>query len=137
MTRVLFVCIGNSCRSQMAEGFARRYGGDVLEADSAGLAPAGLVAPETRRVMEEKNISLDHHFPKALSEMPVSRYEIIVNMSGYPLPGGIRNSAEVREWKVEDPIGRSEDVHRAVRDRVENLVMQLILSMRSRRPKNP
>ena len=56
--RVLFLCIGNSCRSPMAEGFAKCYGSDVMQAESAGLAPAGIVQPLTKKVMEEKNINI-------------------------------------------------------------------------------
>ena len=64
MKRVLFLCIGNSCRSQMAEGFARKYGADVMEVGSAGLAPAAIVQPETHQVMNQKNINIDDQFPE-------------------------------------------------------------------------
>jgi arsenate reductase len=64
--RVLFVCLGNSCRSQMAEGFARAYGQGAWQAESAGLLPATVISPLTREVMEEKKISLEEHFPKGL-----------------------------------------------------------------------
>ena len=56
--RVLFVCIGNSCRSQMAEGFARAYGSDVMIPASAGFTPASRVAPDTIRAMAEPRISI-------------------------------------------------------------------------------
>src|SRR3954464_13235438 len=61
--RILFVCIGNSCRSQMAEGFARAYGSDVLDIQSAGLSPASIVQPLTAQTMMERNIRLDGQFP--------------------------------------------------------------------------
>src|SRR5579871_2557108 len=60
--RVLFVCIGNSCRSQMAEGFARAYGSDIMDSQSAGLSPATVIAPLTRQVLGEKNVKIDDHF---------------------------------------------------------------------------
>ncbi len=122
--RVLFVCVGNSCRSQMAEGFGRAYGSDVLECASAGLAPAILVAAPTRQVMAEKNIPLDDHFPKALTEFDLARFDLVVNMSGCTLP------LAAAEWVVRDPIGESQEVYRQVRDRIENLVMALILETR-------
>src|SRR5262249_60504772 len=56
--RVLFLCIGNCCRSQMAEGFARTHGSDVLIAASAGIVPTAEVAQDTRRAMAEKHIDL-------------------------------------------------------------------------------
>jgi arsenate reductase (thioredoxin) len=129
--KVLFVCVGNSCRSQMAQGFAAAYGKDVLEAQSAGLAPASGVSGLTRKVMLEKNIKLDRHFPKALSEVGISGFDLVVNMSGYELPGNA--SVPVREWKVEDPIGAKEEVYCKVRDQIEQLVMGLILEFRRER----
>src|SRR5579875_2007502 len=119
----------------MAEGFARRYGSDVLEPASAGLAPASIIQPLTRKVMEEKNIRLDGQYPKDLSAVDLGKFDIVVNMSGMPLPG--RVPAEIRVWDVEDPIGREEDVYSAVRDQIEMLVMRLILELRqAQNPKN-
>ncbi len=128
MKRVLFLCIGNSCRSQMAEGFARRYGADVLEPSSAGLAPASIVQPLTKTVMEAKNINLDAQYPKDLGSVDVPGFDMIVNMSGRKLPARI--PIEVRDWKIEDPIGRSEEIYLKVRDEIEHLVMRLILDLR-------
>ena len=73
--RVLFVCIGNACRSQMAEGFARTYGSDVMIAASAGLMPAYAVAPQTIRAMDAKNIDLRDHFPKSLRHLGRAEFE--------------------------------------------------------------
>ena len=126
--RVLFVCIGNSCRSQMAEAFARAYGSDVLSAHSAGLSPAMIVAPLTRVVLEEKNIRSDGQFPKALKEMLREPYDVIVNISGEELP---LTKSRVLEWTVRDPIGLREAVYRDVASQIEGLVMRLILELRS------
>lgn len=128
MKRVLFLCIGNSCRSQMAEGFAKRYGSDVIEPASAGFSPASIVQPLTKKVMEAKNIKIDHHYPKDLGSIQVAQFDLIVNMSGTKLPA--RMPIEIREWQVEDPIGQSEEVYTEVRDQIEHLVMRLILELR-------
>lgn len=128
MKRVLFLCIGNSCRSQMAEGFARRYGSDVMQAASAGMAPAPIVQPLTKKVMEEKNIKLDEQYPKNVLSVDIASFDIVVNMSGAKLPATL--PAEVREWKVVDPIGQPEEVYVEVRDQIEHLVMRLILELR-------
>lgn len=127
--RVLFVCIGNSCRSQMAEGFARAYGSDVIEASSAGLSPAGAVSPLTRKIMMEKNIDIAAQFPKELDAVkgPV---DLIVNMSGEKMPE--RPGVEVKEWKVFDPIGSNEGVFREVANEIEQHVMRLIIELRAR-----
>jgi arsenate reductase (thioredoxin) len=128
MRRVLFVCIGNSCRSQMAEAFARAYGSDVMVAASAGIAPALAVAADTQRAMAEKNIYLEDHFPKSLRQLIGVPFDLVVNMSGVDLPEEI--AAPVRVWNVRDPIGTKYDVHREVRDEIERLTMELILELR-------
>src|SRR5579862_1242830 len=116
MTRVLFVCLGNACRSPMAEAFARAYGSDVLEAQSAGLAPALALASLTHAVMLEKNIDLGNFYPKEMSRVQ-GGIDLIVNMSGYELQ--LKNPVPVEEWDVHDPIGDTEEVFRAVRDELE------------------
>ena len=128
MQRVLFVCVGNSCRSQMAEAFARAYGKDVIVAASAGLAPALMVAYDTKRAMKEKNLPLEDHFPKSLQQLSMVRFDLVVNMSGAELPATVQ--APVRIWKVRDPIGVKYDVHCEIRDEIERLVMELILELR-------
>jgi arsenate reductase len=126
--RVLFVCIGNSCRSQMAEAFARAYGSDVMDVSSAGLAPATLIAPLTKQTLAERNLQIDDHFPKGLEMMMREPFDVVVNMSGRHMPSEIVN---VREWKVQDPIGQKESVYRAVAQQIEALVMTLILELRA------
>jgi arsenate reductase (thioredoxin) len=126
--KVLFLCIGNSCRSQMAEGFARRYGSDVLASASAGLAPAPIVQHLTKKVMQDKNINIDDHFPKDLHDQTLGDFDLIVNMSGEKLPS--RLPVEVRDWKIADPIGQSEEIYVTVRDLIEGQVMRLILELR-------
>jgi protein-tyrosine-phosphatase len=111
----------------MAEGFARAYGKDVMLPSSAGVAPALMVAADTRRAMKEKNIPLDDHFPKSLEQLAKVRFDLIVNMSGVELPESL---GAIRTWKVRDPIGTKYEVHCSVRDEIEKLVMDLILEMR-------
>ena len=133
--KVLFLCIGNSCRSQMAQGFARCYGSDVMEAESAGLAPAYIVQPLTKKVMAAKNINLDDQYPKDLGSVNLRDVDVLINMSGTPLPA--RLAVPVRDWKVLDPIGRPEEVYEKVRDEIELGVMQLILEFRRENKKAP
>jgi arsenate reductase len=129
LTRVLFVCIGNSCRSQMAEGFARTYGSDVIEASSAGTAPATIVAEGTLRAMREKNIDLNAAFPKPLDYSGLAAgVDLIVNMSGRALP--LNLPTRVETWDVRDPIGCSEEVFRQVAAEIERRVMSLIIKLR-------
>lgn len=125
--RVLFLCVGNACRSQMAEAFARVYGSDVILPASAGLAPAMAVPPDTIRAMEEKDIDVRDHFPKSWRHLPPN-FDLVINMSGCELPPQI--TAPVREWKVPDPILVNYKEHCRIRDRIESLVMELVLEFR-------
>jgi arsenate reductase (thioredoxin) len=115
----------------MAEGFARAYGSDVLSVQSAGLAPALGVVPLTHRVMIEKNIDLGDCYPKELSHVD-GPIELVVNMSGHDLPAHIGTQVEV--WDIHDPIGRSDEVFRQVRDEIEHRVVELIERLRARKP---
>jgi arsenate reductase (thioredoxin) len=128
MKKVLFLCVGNACRSQMAEGFARTYGKDVIQPYSAGVAPAASVPALTSFVMLEKGIDLATQFPKRIDEVGVSGFDLVVNMSGFDLPWV--DPATVREWRIEDPISQPDKVYRRVRDEIEAKVMALILELR-------
>jgi len=114
----------------MAEGFAKCYGSDVMEAQSAGLAPAAIVQPMTKKVMEAKNINLNHVYPKDLGAVDLQSFDLIVNISGRKMP--INSALEVQDWNVEDPIGKDESVYVAVRDKIEMMVMRLILDLRKK-----
>jgi protein-tyrosine-phosphatase len=127
--RVLFVCLGNICRSPMAEALARKYGSDILMADSAGLTPAIVTTPLTRSVLAQRNVDLGNHLPKSLNEVDLTRCDLIVNMSGMKLPSGIR--VPVEEWPVPDPYGAPEPAYRKACDDIEGRVMRLILRART------
>jgi|SRR5208283_2683177 len=129
--RVLFVCIGNAYRSQMAEGFARRLGQDVMTAESAGLTPVDLVPEATLEVMREKGIDITTQFPKAAGSVDLRSYDVVVNMTGLPIPGAPKSST--RAWVVPDPVGAGYESVRAARDEIESLVMGLILELRRQR----
>lgn len=130
LLRVLFVCIGNSCRSQMAEGFARKYGSDVMEVASAGLAPATLVSPLSRQAMlESKGIDLADHWPKSLFEMH-GPWDLIVNISGMTMPP-TAHARQIRIWTVPDPVVDPLPVHIQVANQIETLVQQLVLELRA------
>jgi arsenate reductase len=129
--RVLFVCIGNSCRSQMAEAFARAYGADTLSVQSAGLSPAAMVAPLTKQILSEKGLPSEDIFPKGLDFFARQTFDLVVNMSGQPF----HYPAEMLTWTVRDPIGMTVETYRSVADQIEGLVMRLILETRAARQK--
>lgn len=131
LPRVVFVCLGNVCRSQMAEGFGRHMGTGIIVSTSAGLTPGMMVDPVTKQVMAEKGIDLEMQFPKAISLATTQGAELVVNMSGYPLPPGV--TLPTVEWQVPDPHTRPLHIHREIRDLVERLVMQLVVEFRMKR----
>ncbi len=111
----------------MAEGFARVYGGDVMQVASAGFAPATVISPLTHQVMKEKGVSTEEHFPKDIKLLDLRKFDLVINMSGIPFRG---STAKVEEWVVRDPIGSNEKVFRQVRDEIELRVQKLILQLR-------
>jgi len=129
--RVLFVCIGNSCRSQMAEAFARAYGRGVIEPSSAGVYPASIIAPDTIRAMAEKGLDLKGQFPKNVSQMDLTKFDLIVDMSGGLMEGAPKTPVEV--WDVPDPVVMEYEEHCRVRDRIELLVKDLIREQGSKK----
>jgi arsenate reductase len=134
--RVLFLCVGNACRSQMAEGFARAYGHDVIDAVSAGLSPAMAVDPTTSAVMAERGVDLGEQFPKPIELAAKPMPTLVVNMSGAPVPHAIAG-VQTEIWRVRDPVGEQAGVHRHVRDQIENLIMSLVLRLRQQTPPPP
>lgn len=129
--RVLFVCVGNAIRSQMAEAFARRYGGDVLVAQSAGVAPASSVMPQTRMVMAQRGIDIGDAFPKSIHVLAQDPFDYVVNMSGTPLR--VAEGTTLRDWPVPDPMGEGDARFVETAEKIEALVMKFILELRGKR----
>ena len=90
--KILFVCFGNMIRSQMAEGFGREHGSDVLEVFSAGLQPTGVVSEDAIVAMEEKGIDIKQQSSKGLDDVPLGDMDFAVgyeDATAYPAPGQI------------------------------------------------
>ena len=124
---VLFVCVGNSCRSQMAEALANHLGQGRVRAWSAGSNPLGEIAPLTFDVLKEKGISLDGHWSKGLKDVPVAEMDIVVGMGCEvvcPVPVGFKG--RVIEWNIPDPYGGEIESYRSVRDLIERQVAALL-----------
>ena len=120
----------------MAEGFARRYGGDVMIAASAGLGPAMSVARDTKAAMAEKGIDLRDHFPKAIRHLGRAQFDLVINMSGSEILPEQVPGAVIVEWDVDDPVSVTFEEHCKIRDRIETMVMKLVLDLRDA-PKAP
>jgi len=123
--RVLFVCVENAGRSQMAEGFARALGADRLEIASAGSKPSGVVNPRTVQFMAEKGIRLDSHRSKGLDSIPPGEWDYVITMGcGDACPWVPAKHRE--DWDLPDPKSLSDDEFREVRDRIEAAVRDLL-----------
>ena len=94
--KVLFICLGNSCRSIMAEALARHRCGDRWEAASAGINPLGFVAPETLVVLAEMGVSPAGLYSKGLNEIDLREYRLVINLSDHSLQGLIPPDGAVR-----------------------------------------
>jgi len=132
MIRVLFICIGNSCRSPMAEGFANYYGNHLLEASSAGSHPAGIIQPETIQIMQESGIDISRQTSKGFRDVKLEWMDWVIVLE-VSLAGSIRlpsRKTQQLNWPVADPIGRSMDVYRAVRDEIQVKVLDFIEKIR-------
>ena len=130
---VLFVCVGNSCRSQMAEAWARKLAPDKVRAFSAGSAPFGRIVPETYAVMAEKGVALEGQTSKGLREIPVAEMDVVVSMGcevACPVPGGFKG--RIIEWEIPDPFSGDLDFYREVRDLIESQVKDLLNSLGNR-----
>jgi protein-tyrosine-phosphatase len=126
--RVLFVCIENSNRSQMAEAFARIHGGDVVEALSAGSRPSGKVNPRAVRFMAEKSYDLTTHASKSLETFNGTEVEVAVTMGcGDYCP--LVRARRREDWNIPDPKEMSDDGFREVRDLIERKVIELVANL--------
>ena len=125
MKRVLFVCVENSNRSQMAQAFAAIHGGAAVEAHSAGSRPSGRINPKAVEAMGELGYDLTAHRSKSLSEIPAGPYDAAVTMGcGDACPNV---AARVREdWTIPDPRDMPSEQFREVRDLIGRMVKELL-----------
>jgi len=128
--RVIFVCVGNSCRSQMAQGLfnhlASAYGVDG-RADSAGTRPEGHVSPEAIEVMAERGIDIAHHTSDRVDPQKLMDYQYVISMGCADrdvCPAAFPGDA--RDWGVRDPKGHAIETFREVRDEIEQRVRELL-----------
>jgi protein-tyrosine-phosphatase len=123
--RVLFVCIENSNRSQMAEAFARRHGQGKVEAYSSGSRPSGRVNPRAVEFMREVGYDLGAHKSKGLMELPDVEFDVAVTMGcGDDCP--VIRAKRREDWNIPDPKELPAEEFRAVRDLIETKVKALI-----------
>ena len=130
LTNILFICVGNSCRSQMAEAFANNLGQGRLRAWSAGIYPLGWIEPSTRIVMDEKDVSLAGQSSKGIPDVPLDQMDVVVAMGPEVFldPSACERGRLIR-WEIPDPFSSSLGRYRAVRDLIEVQVRNLVVEL--------
>jgi len=128
--RVLFVCIGNACRSPMAEAIARRDAPDIIEPVSAGLFPLGSIPPSTQETLQNNGYSAE-----GLSSKPIFRdawdtADLIINLTGRPSDIFFDHSAKVEDWDVADPYGGEPELFQAILEEIVGHVRTLAHRLR-------
>lgn len=123
--RIVFLCVENSNRSQMAEVFARIHGGERVEAFSAGSRPSGTINPKMVEAMREKNYDLAAQRSKSLSDLPDVEWDVAVTMGCGDACPFLRAKAR-HEWNIPDPKNMPAEEFRKVRDLIETKVMSLL-----------
>jgi arsenate reductase len=125
--RVLFVCVENSNRSQMAEAFARLHGGADIDAQSAGSRPSGRINPKAIRFMGELGYDLTGHASKSLDDIE-GEFDAVITMGcGDNCPWVPAKRRE--DWALPDPRDMDDDGYRAVRDEISARVRALLASL--------
>lgn len=126
--KILFVCIGNSCRSPMAEAMARSLGGDRVEARSAGLAPAGFIADQTVSTLHRLGYPAEGLFSKGLDEVETTDIDVVVSLFGggmrHVVPCGPQTLQKI--WPLPDPFGEDETLYLRVARDIEARVRDLL-----------
>jgi len=130
--RVLFVCIGNSCRSPIAEAIARHRASDILEPCSAGLAPLGYIVKPTVDILLANGYSAEGLSSKRLAQNAFAAADLIVNLSGHPIDYLPAGRVKVEVWPVEDPYGADPATYQRILQEIEGRVLQLAARFRSR-----
>ncbi|RPI73755.1 MAG: arsenate reductase ArsC [Desulfobacteraceae bacterium] len=125
MYRLLFVCVENSSRSQMAEAFARMHGAGVVEAASAGSKPSGKINPHAVAAMQEQGYDLSQHVSKGLGEIGTELWDYIITMGcGDACPWLPATHRE--DWDLPDPNKLSLQEFKELRDNIEKRVLDLL-----------
>ncbi len=128
MKKILFVCVENSCRSQIAEAFAHTHGKGMVEVYSAGSTPSGKVNPKAIESMREISYDLSKHQSKSLKEIPNVEYDFAITMGcGDECP--FVKAKQREDWGIPDPQNMPPEEFRAIRDLIEIKVKELLAKL--------
>jgi len=132
--RVLFLCIGNSCRSPMAESIAIRDAADLFDSSSAGLSPLGVVQKLTLETLRSNGYPIEGLYSKPILTQEWAAADLVVNMSGYAkertFPGA--EWPKIEDWDIEDPYGSDPDVYQRTFEDIRTRIVVLTARLRAR-----
>jgi len=128
MKRILFVCVENSNRSQMAEAFTRMHSGSSVEVYSAGSHPSGMINPKAVATMRELGYDLTNHLSKSLTDIPDVEFDFVATMGCGDACPMVRTKRR-EDWSIPDPRDLSPEEFRHVRDLIERNVMQILAEL--------
>ena len=131
--RVLFVCIGNACRSPMAEAIAKREGADVLEASSAGLYPLGEIPDETQETLLRNGYSAVGLSSKPITNRIWNEADLVINLSGRIRDIAFDDPAKVEDWVVADPYGANPAFYQTILEQLQQRIRLLADRLRQQR----
>lgn len=129
MKKVLFVCVGNSGRSQMAEAFFNHFAKGKAQAMSAGTKPASRVDPTVIELMKELDIDLSSHYPKKLTMEMLDAADKVITMGCGAEQACPATFAETEDWGIDDPKGQPKEKMREIRDQIKASVEKLLKEM--------
>mgnify|MGYP000897728503 CR=1 FL=1 len=130
MSKILFVCVENAGRSQMAEGFFRKLGPSNFEVMSAGTKPASEINPTAVQVMKEVDIDISQNRSKTITSEMISESDTVINMGCMDKESCPALFVEdIDDWNIEDPKGKSIEQVRKIRDGIEARVLELVDSL--------
>src|SRR5258708_4852626 len=123
--KVMFVCIGNACRSPMAEAIARHDAPDAIEAFSAGLAPIGFIPWLTKLTLRRNGYWVEGLEPKSISPEAWEQADIVINITGKPRELAFREYSKVEDWEIEDPFDGDLDIYQQVFEKIRLRIAEL------------
>jgi arsenate reductase (thioredoxin) len=126
--KIVFVCVENARRSQMAQAFAEKLGQGRVEVYSAGSRPSSQIDPRVIEVMKEKGIRLSSRNPKGLNDLPPIEMDYLVTMGCEETCPAVF-AKKIIEWQIPDPKGKSIEVFTTVRDTIEKKVRDLLVEI--------
>ena len=129
--RILFVCIGNACRSPMGEAIAKKDAGDVIEASSAGLYAMGMIPEMTQTTLEKNGYSATGLRSKGLRDIVAEDVDLVINLSGYERAQDLEKFRQVENWEVSDPYGADEATYQRILEEIRERVKELAQRLRS------